>query len=101
MGKRIDLQNELETILGSKNVYFQPPSNIKLSYPCIIYELNSIDIKHANNNPYKVDKSYKITLIHKNPDNDILEKLINFPKSKMNNSFQSDNMNHYVFTIFY
>lgn len=101
MGKRTDLQTELETLLGSDKVYFQPPSTIKISYPCIIYELADVKTLHANNKVYKTDKGYKVTLIHKDPDNDIVDKLIDFPKSKYNNSFTSDNLNHYVFTIFY
>jgi len=33
MGTRLELQNLLENILGSRNVYFQPPENLKLNYP--------------------------------------------------------------------
>lgn len=101
MGKRIDLQTELENLLGSDKVYFQPPSTIKLSYPCIIYELADMKNKNADNIPYITNISYKVTLIHKNPDNEIKDKLIKFPKTKFNTSFTSDNLNHYVYTINY
>ena len=39
MSKRIDLGNKLKEILGSSNVYFQPPDNLKMVYPCIRYRL--------------------------------------------------------------
>ena len=33
---RLDLQSYLKTLTA--NVYFQPPENVKLNYPCIIYD---------------------------------------------------------------
>ena len=50
MADRITLHNKLVEILGTKNVYFQPPP--KLNYPCIKYELGSQKRMHANNNNY-------------------------------------------------
>ena len=52
MGSRIDLQSKLEDILGSRNVYFQPPENLKIKYPAIIYSLNNINLRFADNMPY-------------------------------------------------
>ena len=37
MDRRLQLHEELCSVLGSRNVYFQPPETIKLTYPCIIY----------------------------------------------------------------
>lgn len=101
MADRVELQRKLEELLGSRNVYFQPPESIKLNYPCIVYNLSGVSTKHADDRLYKADKSYTVTLMHKNPDNDIFDKLLNFPKSRFDRSFVSDNINHYTFTIFY
>lgn len=38
MNRRYELQAVLEGILGSGNVYFQPPENLKMRYDCIVYE---------------------------------------------------------------
>ena len=39
--RRLKLQKLLEDILEAngkaKNVYYQPPEGIKISYPCIVY----------------------------------------------------------------
>ena len=37
MASRLNLQDKLEEVLGSKQVYFQPPESLKLKYPCIVY----------------------------------------------------------------
>ena len=48
MSRRTELQTLLEEILGSKNVYFQPPDTVSMKYPAIVYSLNRIDKKAAN-----------------------------------------------------
>lgn len=55
MGSRLELQSELEKILGSRNVYFQPPASVKIKYPAIVYSRKSIDNNFANNTVYKQD----------------------------------------------
>ena len=52
MESRLKLQTILEDILGSGNVYFQPPSSVKMSYPAIRYSRDNIDKKVANNSTY-------------------------------------------------
>ena len=42
MDKRQTLQSELEAILGSRNVYYQPPANLKMQYPAIRYKKQKI-----------------------------------------------------------
>lgn len=99
---RINLQQELCEILGTKNVYFQPPESVKLQFPCIIYELANGVETYANDMPYTFQRSYQVTLVDKNPDSPIVEKLAyHFPKSKFNRFFVNDNLNHFVFTIYY
>ena len=36
--RRLELDADLRALLGSTNVYFQPPETKKLKYPCFIYE---------------------------------------------------------------
>ena len=98
---RLALHNELVEILGNRNVYFQAPSSDKLKYPCIVYSLSDIDDKHANNKTYLRDYVYKVTLIHKDPENNIVDKLMNFKFSTFDKSFTTQGLNHYVFTINY
>ena len=52
MGQRLDLQTELEELLGSRNVYFQPPESLRMNYPCIRYTRSSGETTFADNKPY-------------------------------------------------
>lgn len=101
MAKRIELQALLETILGSRQVYFQPPESIKLSYPCVIYELDTIDSVYADNAKYKKQRRYSVTLIDRNPDSIFIDSILDLPYCSFNKHFKSDNLNHYTFTLYY
>ena len=101
MEKRIELHELLCELLGSSNVYFQPPESVKIKYPAIVYELAQIRNSLANNQVYMQNYAYTITAIAKDPDTDLYEKISKLPKCRFDRSFVSDNLNHYVFTIFY
>lgn len=101
MSSRLNLHEELCTLLGTRNVYFSPPTNVQMKYPAIVYELGGINNNFANNEVYKQSLSYEVTLIDKNPDSEFVEKLSKFPTSRFNRHFKSENLNHYVFTITY
>ena len=101
MGTRLELQLLLESILGSRNVYFQPPETVKMSYPCIVYQRNNEVSLFADNLPYLHDKQYILTVIDKNPDSIIPDKIAKLPRSHYDHHFTADNLNHDVFTIYY
>lgn len=98
---RLELHQKLNDILGSNNVYFQPPTNFKIGHPCIVYELNSIVDRHANNNRYKTMKKYTVTLIHNNPDTPLIDKLLDLPFTSFDRFYTADTLNHYVYTIYH
>lgn len=101
MGQRLDLQTLLESILGSENVYFQPPPNFEMSYPCIVYNRSDIRAKHGDNFPYKRDKQYSITVIDANPDSEIPDQIAALPQCAFDRHFTSENLNHDVFNILF
>lgn len=101
MAQRLELQQLLESILGSRNVYFQPPDSVQLRYPAIIYNRTDIDIGYADNKPYRHKKQYQITVIASDPDSDIHEKVAELPLSSYDRFFASDNLNHDVYTLFF
>lgn len=94
-----------EFILGADiagRVYFQPPETVKLRYPCIIYELSGINTRKANNQLYNAKKRYSLTLITRDPDTsypDLILKSLQY--CSFNRYFQMDNLNHYVFDLYY
>ena len=101
MASRTTLHEELEKILGNSNVYFQPPVSIEMQYPAIVYELQNIDNQFADNNVYIQNKSYKVTVIDKDPDSEIVERVSKMPMCEFDTFFVSDRLNHTVFTITY
>ena len=101
MATRIDLQNVLEELLGSRNVYYQPPESLKMDYPAIVYARKTIDNSYANNSVYKQNYAYEITVIDKNPDSEIVNKVSKLPTCRFDRHFKSDNLNHDVFTLYY
>ena len=101
MTRRIELQYLLENELESKNVYFQPPETIKMKYPAIVYELSDISINRANNEIYSATRKYSITIIDKNPDSIFVDKILRLPMCEFNRHFESENLNHYVFNLYF
>lgn len=99
MASRIELHNTLVSILGSRNVYFQPPESLKLSYPAIIYSRTKIPTRHANNFPYYNQVTYEVILIDKNPENLAIQKLSKLQCCRYDNHYVSEGLNHDVFTI--
>ena len=101
MPSRVDLQTLLEDLLGSEQVYYQPPSTISMTYPAIVYSRRGIDNSFANDAVYKQELSYDITVIDKNPDSQFVYAVSRLPRCKFNRNYRSDNLNHDVFTIIY
>lgn len=101
VAKRLQLQALLETILGSRNVYFQPPTNIKLKFPCIVYERDNVTSFHADNAPYRAFLRYKVTVIDRDPDSLIPREVAKIPTATFVRFYTADNLNHDVFNIFF
>jgi hypothetical protein len=101
MAPRLELQALLVSLLGSSNVYFQPPPTIRMSYPAIRYELDTLDTRYANNNPYKHRKRYRLTVIDRDPDSTIPDAVAQLPLCSHDRYYAADDLNHNVFTIFF
>lgn len=102
MASRLDLHAELLELPDIKKVYFQPPENVKMEFPCITYERNRITSQPANNKSYLRFTSYLITVITPDPDDQTPELLLErFPRIRYDRTFKSDNLYHNVFTLYY
>ena len=82
-------------------VYFQPPSTVKMKYPAIVYALDDIQNIFANDGVYLFEKKYSVTVIDADPDNQIVNNIAGMPTSRFNRYYTKDNLNHYVFEIFF
>lgn len=96
---RLNFQNELLKIC--KNVYFQPPSNNVIKYPCIIYSLKQMHSLKAADSNHVVMAGYDVVALDKNPDSDIIKKLMNFKYTNFNKQFVSNGVYNTNFTIYY
>lgn len=98
---RSDLHDVLKAILGSNNVYFQPPENITMVYPCIIYSRETVDKHNANNKGYVVINQWKITSIDTDPEGTLADKILDLPMCELTTHFVTRNLVHDVFTLYY
>ncbi len=102
MGRpRTDLQTVLENILGTDKVYFQPPVNITMTYPAIVYERDYGFRAAADNKPYSRTWRYQVTVIDKNPDNLTIEKIADLPMTRFVRHFAVDNLHHDIFDVYF
>lgn len=98
--RRLEIDNLFREILGTTDVYFEPPENVKLKYPCIIYNRTSGLTNFASNKPYTFNYRYTVTVIDRDPDSRIPEKLASQQCCTFDRGFTNDNLYHYVFTIY-
>lgn len=97
--RRLKLQAELEEILGSDRVYFQPPSSIHLSYPCIVYSYDDINIEFADGVEYLERDKYTITVISKDPlPDEILTAIDSMDYTFFDRHYTNDNLHHFSYT---
>lgn len=102
MASRLKLHEELCVILESRRVYFQPPESVKMAYPCIRYSKPGITSAHANNKIYRNTDRYEVIVIDQDPDSVIPEKILShFSMCSFDRGYTADNLNHFVFTIYY
>ena len=99
MAPRLQLHQLLETF--ADHVYFQPPTNIQLQYPCIIYKRDFAETKFADDKPYSHTLRYMITIIDPNPDSEIPSKVAAMRMSLFNRFFVADNLNHDVYSVYF
>lgn len=99
MAPRSELNARFKEIVA--NVYFQPPSNVQMKYPCIVYQRSRIDTKFAGDNPYLQFRRYTATVIDPDPDSGIVDAVASLPKCTFSTHFVTENLNHDVFDIEY
>jgi len=100
MGTRLELHDELLQFLP--NVYFQPPSNITMIYPCIVYNKSGKNNSYGNDKVYLSKQGYQIMLIERNPDSPVADTIeTHFQYCSIDQNYTVDNLNHTILTLFY
>lgn len=102
MQTRAELQRLLESLLGPRvSVYFQPPANVHLKYPALVYARDKYSPHFADDIAYDRRWRYSLTYITKDPDDENVEKLLEIPYSAHDKHFVSDLLHHDTYTIYW
>lgn len=100
MGQPRKVLNDRFRAIVNENVYFQPPQNVSMRYPAVVYSLSHSMALHANNNLYKREARYMVTYITRSPDDPNIESIEAIPLSRFDRSYIKDGLYHHVYTIF-
>lgn len=100
MKDRLALHDLLSSIAG-KNVYYQPPSNITMKYPCVVYNRSRINNIHADDSVYYQNNRYDITVISRDSEEPIIDKVSKLQTCSYDRSYTQDNLYHTTFNIFF
>lgn len=98
--RRLKLHETLCDILGSRHVYYDPPESITMKYPAIVYSKARINTLRADNIKYLGRVAYTATLIRKDDDDDILDRLLEMPYTSYDRPFTAQNLHHDTFTVY-
>lgn len=95
------LHDVLQEVLNSPYCYFSPLSDLEMTYPCIVYHLESSLDRHADNIKYFSYDRYTVTIIDEDPDSVIYRRLKELPYTRFDRWYVADGLNHFVFTLYY
>lgn len=104
MDRRAELQQVLAALFVDipGSVYYQPPKDSRIKYPCIVYKLDDMPAIHADNNPYGIGHRYQVTVIDRDPESPLRERVAALPTCRMRTApYERDNLHHFVFSLYY
>lgn len=102
MGRRLNLHEVLCEILGSRNVYYDPPESVRMDYDAIRYKLAGKDLKRANDGIYQMVNMYDGVVISEDPDCEVADDILaHFKMCNFGRPYVADNLYHFPFTLYY
>lgn len=99
--RRMQLHKMLLDIVGTNNVYFQPPSTVKMKYPCIRYSLSADSPKYADNMAYLNRDKYTVMVIDPHAESRLRHEVRKLPLCSLKNAYTADNLHHFVFDLYF
>lgn len=105
LDSRLRLHEKLVKIMKTtsnpvNSVFFKPQSNVRLTYPCIVYTRNQSSSVYADNLKYFSKDNFRLTVIDRDADSTIVSKILeDIPTSVKNDEFVSDGLYHYIINI--
>lgn len=101
MACRLKLQEKLEELLESENVYYNPPKSLEMKYTAIRFKKVTPNVQFANNSRYFNKDCFELTVISRRPEDPVIEKILALPYTRWNQSYPADDLYHDVITIYY
>lgn len=98
MGLRLDFHTVLSGL--AENVYYDPPNNVNMQYPAIVYEHDYDWLLHSDNKLHSDSPRYLVTVIDSDPDSEIADKVKNLPMSRFVRHFVADQLHHIVYNVY-
>lgn len=71
-----------------------------MEYPAIVYRRMGARTDFAGDYPYRYTKRYQVTVIDRDPDSDIPDKVAGLQMSVFDRHYVVSNLNHDVFNLY-
>lgn len=101
LDRRLELDAIFSEMESVEEAYYQPTQNTQMMYPCITYKRDFNLTQHADNIPYRVLRRYLVTVIDEDPDSAIPALVEAMPSCVLDRTFVADNLNHWVYKLFF
>ena len=101
MGTRLEFQVVLEALQEGVSVYFQPPTNVSVQYPAIVYNRDFAYAAYADNALYSFKTRYQVTVIDSDPDSLIPDLVLHLPLARFVRHFTTANLNHDIYDVYF
>ena len=101
MGTRLEFQALLEALQEGVSVYFQPPTNVQMSYPAIVFNRDYRKVDFADNAPYFQTIRYQVTVIDKDPDSAIPNLVGALPMTTYVRHYTTASLNHDIYSVYF
>lgn len=100
---RWELDDKLRNLLPENwHLYFQPPGEEGLKYPCLLYTKSSGDTLFANNKDYMYHRQYELTFIYEDPDDETPRNVMRqLDYCRANRHFITNNLHHDTMVLYY
>lgn len=72
-----------------------------MNYPCIVYQRDQAINKYADNGPYHHTKRYQVSIIDRDPDSIIPDKVARLSLCEFAQHFVAENLHHDIYNLYY
>ena len=96
---RLQLHQMLVDVFVGFTLYFNPQSKLILEYPCILYELQDLPVRHASNVAYSVGSVFKVTMMYVGQPPIDPKKMYTIRGASYATSFTKDDVTHVIFDV--